>query len=232
MNGIPAAASDASTAAKCSRHAPHRESRIDGASAVARMHRSDLQSRTRSGFRILRRRQSSHRSASRPARNSVSRSLNPGRHSGSPSELISSDMPREPRVPEEPVQEGHRLGVGVGGFGPEQLRAELVELPEAPLLRALVAEHRADVEQADRPLPDLGPVLQDRADHRGGPLGPHRQAVARPVGEGVHLLLDDVGRLADRAREQLRPLEQRRPDLAEAVPAGMRPERRLERGPT
>jgi hypothetical protein len=40
---------------------------------------------------------------------------------------------------------------------------------------------------------------------------------AAAINEGVHLLLDDVGVLADGAAEELRPLEQRQADLAVAV---------------
>jgi hypothetical protein len=139
--------------------------------------------------------------------------------------------PAQARPREEPVKERHRLGVGVRSVGAEQLRAHLVELPHPPLLRALVPEHGADVVEADRSLARAGPVVEEGADHRRGPLGAHREALPGPVGEGVHLLLDDVGRLPHGPREELGALQQGGPDLPEAVPPGVGAERRLERGP-
>ena len=48
-------------------------------------------------------------------------------------------------------------------------------------------------------------------------LGPEAQPVAAAVVEGVHLLLDDVGVLADRALEELRMLDERHAHLAVSV---------------
>ena len=48
------------------------------------------------------------------------------------------------------------------------------------------------------------------------PSGRKRQRATRPVLERVHLLADDVGRLAHSAHEELRVLEDGRLDLAEA----------------
>ncbi len=216
--GIPAEARAPSTAAKWSRHGPHRKSRIDGASAVARTHRSALQSSTRSGFRSRRRRQSSHSSPSRAARIFRQPRVVGGTALRVAERVDLEGYPAQARLREESVQERHRLGVGVRRVGAEQLRAHLVELPHPPLLRSLVPEHRADVVEPDRPLARAGPVIEERADHRRGPLGAHREALPGPVGEGVHLLLDDVGRLPHGPREELGALEQGGPDLPEAVP--------------
>ena len=61
-----------------------------------------------------------------------------------------------------------------------------------------------------------------RAHRRGGRLRPQREALpVQLVDEAVHLLLDDVGGLADRAPEERGVLEQRRADVAVAV--GVRP---------
>ena len=100
---------------------------------------------------------------------------------------------------------------------PQRLDAELVELAVAAFLRALVAVHRARVPEAHRAVVDEA-VLDGRA-HRGSRgLGAQRELLAvQLVGEGVHLLLDDVGDLADRAAKQTRVLEQRRADVAVAV---------------
>ena len=45
------------------------------------------------------------------------------------------------------------------------------------------------------------------ARHPGGRLGPQRDLIPALVGEAEHLLLDDVGEIADRALEQLRLLD-------------------------
>src|SRR3546814_7378950 len=96
------------------------------------------------------------------------------------------------------------------------LHADLVELPLPPLLRTLVAEHRPGIEQLQRE------VLAETAGNEGtgdtrGPLRPQRDRVAAAILERVHLLGDDVGRIAERSREDLGELENRRRDLAEAV---------------
>ena len=113
----------------------------------------------------------------------------------------------------QPREQQQVLGLDVGPRQTETLHADLVELPLATHLRTLVAEHRAEVPQP------LGQrvqqaVLQHRAHAARGAFRAQRQAVAVAVGEGVHLLLDDVGDLADGALEQLRGLQQRKTDLA------------------
>ena len=111
----------------------------------------------------------------------------------------------------EPAVELHRevydLEVYEGVLSAERLDVELHELAVASLLRALVAEHRADAPELRglRALVHL--VLEVGADHRGGELRTERDAAAALVREGVHFLFDDVGRLADSAAEELRMLE-------------------------
>ena len=56
------------------------------------------------------------------------------------------------------------------------------------------------------------PVLDVGAADRRRALGPQREAALALVGEGEHLLVDDVGALPDTAREQLGVLEHRRLD--------------------
>jgi hypothetical protein len=60
-------------------------------------------------------------------------------------------------------------------------------------------------------------VLDVRAGQPGGQLRAQRQRALRAIGEGVHLLADDVGALADAAHEQLGVLDHRRPGLEVAV---------------
>jgi hypothetical protein len=61
-------------------------------------------------------------------------------------------------------------------------------------------------------------VLDRGAHARRRALGAQRQVlVVELVAPGIHLLLDDVGGLADRAPEELRVLDQRHADVAIAV---------------
>src|SRR6185369_14737703 len=91
-----------------------------------------------------------------------------------------------------------------GGLGDTvALAVDLVELPVAPLLRALAAEHRADEEPLLHAL-DVAAVLDVRAHEARRRLGAQREPLLALVLPLVHLLLDDVGRLADAAREQRR----------------------------
>jgi len=60
-------------------------------------------------------------------------------------------------------------------------------------------------------------VLDVGADDRGGIFGPQGERSIVAVGEGVHLLGDDVGLLADTAGEQLRFLQNRRADFLIAI---------------
>ena len=111
------------------------------------------------------------------------------------------------------------FGVDVGTCKAQHLRAHLVELAIAALLRALVAEHRADVVQALAAFVQET-VLVDGTHGTGRALGAQRELVAvEAVFEGVHLLLDDVGDLAQAAHEQGRGLDDGRAHVLEAVAA-------------
>ena len=157
---------------------------------------------------------------SRPARRDRRRGSR-----GSPSVLSSSTTRSAmPSALQDALPERDDLDIGLRLRHPEQLDADLVELAEAALLRPLVAEHRAAVEEFQRRR--LGqPVRQHRAHDPGGVLRPQRHLFAAAIGEGVHLLRHDVGVLADRPREDFGELEDRRRDLGKAVKR-----RRLARG--
>src|SRR5262249_23113524 len=97
-----------------------------------------------------------------------------------------------------------------------ELHVDLVELAETAFLGALVAEHRSAREEFERQaLRET--VRDDGAADAGGILGPKRDLVTAPVAEGVHLPHHHVGGLADRAREDLGELEDRRGNLLVAV---------------
>ena len=114
------------------------------------------------------------------------------------------------------VEERDLLGVDGRLGDPEGLAADLVELAVAPLLRPLAPEHRAHVEPLLRPL-DVGAVLDEGADGPGGPLRAEAEQLLPLVLEDVHLLVDDVRRLAHAAGEEGVVLDHRRAHLAVAV---------------
>ncbi len=119
---------------------------------------------------------------------------------------------------EEAPQERDELGIRGGLSSAEQFGSDLPELAHAALLRALVAKHRAGVVDL-RELPIRGQaVLERRTNHACGGFGTQRDGAAALVLEGVHLLGDDVGGLADSAREDLRMLEEWGVDRLVSVP--------------
>ena len=103
-----------------------------------------------------------------------------------------------------------------GSAMPKASHADLVELPVAPLLRPLAAEHGPDVEPLLRSL-DVRAVLDVGAHGPGRALGTEGELLLALVLEDVHLLVDDVRRLADAAGEEGVRLDHRRADLAVAV---------------
>ena len=107
------------------------------------------------------------------------------------------------------------LCVDIGLRVAQRLGIELMELAIAPLLRPLVPEHRSRGPHPLRAL--IGQVVLDRRTHDAGSrLGTQRQALAVVV-EGVHLLFDDIGRVADAADEQRRRLDDRHAEIAVTV---------------
>src|SRR5579863_4017493 len=112
-------------------------------------------------------------------------------------------------------RERDHLQVCFGTRKPETLDAELVRLPVAPFLRALVAKDRSDVIQPQRPERKKA-AFQGGPDHRRRPFRAKRQTTAGAVVEGVHLFFHDVGLRADTSDEELGRLEDRRANLAVA----------------
>ncbi len=124
----------------------------------------------------------------------------------------------EPDGLPERIRQQDQFRIDVRPCEAQCLGADLVELPETSALRLLAAEHGAGVPEA------LGTVvehvvLDGRAHHAGGVLGPQAEVVVvavfvGTVVEGVHLLLDDVGDFADAADEQRGVLQDGRADVA------------------
>ena len=110
--------------------------------------------------------------------------------------------------------EQDQLGVDQRRVRSDHLGVDLRELPIAAGLWALVAEEGALGPELHRLRELLHAVLEIGAADRGGRLGPQRQGAATLVLEGEHLLLDDVGGLADAAGEEIGVLEDRGLDQA------------------
>src|SRR6185369_2201842 len=122
----------------------------------------------------------------------------------------------QPQRAQQPRAEHDQLRVDVGTGKAECFGIELIELAEAPRLRPLVTEHRTGAPDA-LPLVVQQAVADHRAHDAGGRFGTQRQGVAARILEGEHLLLHDVGELADRALEQRRVLDDRHADFLVAV---------------
>ena len=117
----------------------------------------------------------------------------------------------------EAPQQRDDLGVDAGFRHVERLGTDLPELARATLLRTLVAKHRTGVVELGALAVRGQVVLERRAHHACGALGTQRDRAAALVLERVHLLRDDVGRLADTASEDVGVLEERRVDGLVAV---------------
>ena len=111
------------------------------------------------------------------------------------------------------------------------LGAHLPELAVAAGLHPLVAKHRPEVVPAGDRLALWPPRARRRRAPRRGALRAQGQASARLVLEGVHLLPDDVGRLAHAADEERGVLDQRRADLLVAEAAERLARARLQEVP-
>ena len=137
----------------------------------------------------------------------------------------SRGWPRRRRTPstsdrlQQRREQRDELGVDGGIVGADRLRPDLPELPVAPGLRALVAEEARQVPELHRLGQLVHAVLDVGAADRRGALRPQRERAPAAVLERVHLLLDDVGGLADAAREQLGPLERRASRCGRSPPA-------------
>ena len=213
VNGMPANSRYDLSASKCSRHGAQRNDSKAGALATYGTSAGCLLSSRRSGLRSIRRRESSLISARCGAKCATSASRYTGR------QLVVADRVQVEHRVADPVS-AHQLPrqrdhfqIGFRARKPKTLDAELVRLPVAALLRALVAKDRPDVIEPQRP-ERKETVFQRGADHRRGPLRAQRQTAAGTVVERVHLFFYDVGLRADASDEKLGRLEDRRPNLA------------------
>jgi hypothetical protein len=141
--------------------------------------------------------------------------------------------PVEPAIGVVAQPELDDLRVDGGAGVADGLDVELPELPVATRLRAVVAEHRADLVDLHRLRPGLHAVLDVGADDARGRLRAERPRLRllRARGDPEQLLLDDVGDLAHAALEDRRLLEHGGLDAAVAVARGEVRGQPLEPGP-
>ena len=128
--------------------------------------------------------------------------------------------PVQPQRAEAGVGDGDHLGVQRRIVDTDRLHADLLQLPITAGLRTLVAEKRPRITEFDRQRAAVQAVLDHRAHHPGGALGPQRDRAVAAVGEGVHLLGHHVGGFADAAGEQGGVFEDGQFDVAVAGPPG------------
>ncbi|MBA7673235.1 hypothetical protein ES703_81426 [subsurface metagenome] len=99
----------------------------------------------------------------------------------------------------------------------EGLHAELAELAQAALLGTLLAVEVVQVvESGDGGIP-VEVVLDIGPDDGRGELRLEGEALATLIGEGIHLLIDDVGLQADAPDEKVGRLKGRRADFLVAI---------------
>ena len=111
-----------------------------------------------------------------------------------------------PSRAQQPRRQQNDFRIDVRPLESERLGVDLVELPVASRLRPFAPEHRAHAPHAQPPLAQQS-VRDHRARDARGRLGPQGDVILALIDEAEHLLLDDIGEVADRALEQLRLLD-------------------------
>ena len=124
---------------------------------------------------------------------------------------------REVEPPEELDEHRDHFGIERRVLVAERFHVELMELAIPARLGPLVPEHGPHGVQLDGLRVHEQTVLDVRAQEPGRRLGPQRHGIAAPILERVHLLLNDVGRLADAPGEEFSALKDRQANLLIAV---------------
>ena len=118
-----------------------------------------------------------------------------------------------------PETRDHRekLDIDVGTGKTEGFAAELMELPVAAALRALVPEHRPEVPEALRGV--VGEAVLNGAAHDGARIFRTQGEffTVHAVFKGIHFLFDNIGHFPDTAGKKRRLLKNRRADLTKTV---------------
>jgi len=137
----------------------------------------------------------------------------------------------QPQVTPQAGTHQDLFGIDIRAGKAQRLDADLMELAITPFLGAFVAKHLTDVVE---PLGLVGNqvMLDDSAHATCGTLRTQRQRLAvEAVDKRVHLLLDDIGDLADGPLEQRCRLDDRQAQGAVAVALEPRTDGLLEQIP-
>ena len=127
--------------------------------------------------------------------------------------------PRQLQFGQDVLCQRDNFHIGLGRRHAQQFDTDLVELALTALLRAFVAEHRSAIKEFQRCL--LRKAAGDkRARDARGTFGTQGNAFAALGLKSVHLFGDDIGGVAQRAREDVGELEHRRNDFAVAIARG------------
>ena len=123
----------------------------------------------------------------------------------------------EPHAPKQFHHHLDHFGIHGGRFRADRLRANLIKLAVATLLRPFAPEHRSDIVQLLQAGNLIQAMLDVGAHHRRGGFRPQRERTAVAIFECVHLFAHDVGLFADAARKQRRLFQDWRADLLVVV---------------
>ena len=132
------------------------------------------------------------------------------RQFGQPIELISRRMFSELQAVKDARARDH-LRVSGKILCAVALHTELMELPESARLRLFIAIAGGQIIRLDGQGIVVQPMLEECPRRTGCSLGTQGDAVAALGQEGVHLLLHDIGGIADAALKKVGVLEHRRP---------------------
>lgn len=135
------------------------------------------------------------------------------------------------KLADKGIRKGDRRKIGGCVRRSEHFRSELEKLAAAPRLRLFVAEAVYQIEQLERHGVGAFAVLDDGADDARRPLRTQGEAAPLLILEGVHLLLDNVGRLSHAARKKPQLLKGGDTDLGISVPLGNAARRILDPSP-
>src|SRR5579859_1057545 len=123
---------------------------------------------------------------------------------------------REAQPPQQPRRQQNHFRIDVRTREAECLRVDLMELTISSRLRPLAPEHRAHAPYAQPILPQQTVGYHGPHDSGGG-FRTQGNVIFALVDEAEHFLFDDVRKIADRALEQLRLLDDRDAEFLVAV---------------